>query len=317
MKKAIVIILMILPFLLIYFISFTGQVLSKYTHINVERIAVVNDVGDEYKENDYIKIGLNDEFTLRVKVYPELASNKKVSITNSNKTVCTIDESSMKVTGLDYGEATFVITSVDRHFVQYVINIKVAEDKMTDFVLSKTEVELAIGKSEKIETTIIPSSVLPEYKKLIWISDDQSIAKVDQNGLITGVSPGITYITVRAQTYDIGDKEIEDKKIKVTVTNNVGKGVWFNIPDPDSLYVVPSATFDLKSIVLIKDVSDCQISDVHFEIVTDNSDEQIDRTRLDEGIITFKQSVIVGISLSASVPSGNYTDQIYMIYYFS
>lgn len=314
MKKAIVIILMILPFLLIYFISFTGQVLSKYTHINVERIAVVNDVGDEYKENDYIKIGLNDEFTLRVKVYPELASNKKVSITNSNKKVCTIDESSMKVTGLDYGEATFVITSVDRHFVQYVINIKVAEDKMTDFVLSKTEVEIAIGKSEEIGVQVVPSTALSKYRDLIWESEDVTVAKVSQNGVITGVNIGETRIKVRSKIFEIDDEEIV-KYIDVKVTLDLGKGVWFNTGTTiGKLYKVTNAKFDLKAITIINKLTDCTFDDIYYTIETGYTSEQIDASELDDGIIIFKKNIAIKVSLHANITDGNKYDSIRIVF---
>ena len=80
MKKIIVIILLILPFVLIYSISFTGKILSEYTHIYAERIVIENAFGDEYDENSIIKIGKGELFDLNVKVYPELASNKEFTI---------------------------------------------------------------------------------------------------------------------------------------------------------------------------------------------------------------------------------------------
>lgn len=113
MKKVIVAILLVLPFLLIYFISFTGQILSRYTHIQVEKISVINEVGDEYKEDDVIKIGLDDIFNLKIIVYPSLASNKETRVVNSNKAVCEYDEENSKIRGVDYGISTFIITSVD------------------------------------------------------------------------------------------------------------------------------------------------------------------------------------------------------------
>ena len=314
MKKAIVIILLILPLLLIYFISFTGQVLSKYTHINVERITVVNDVGDEYKENDYIKIGLNDTFLLRVKVYPELASNKKVSISNSNKKVCTIDEQTMQVTGIDYGEATFIISSVDRYFVQYVINIKVAEDKMTDFVLSKTNVEISIGKSEEIGVEVVPRTALSRYRDLIWESEDVTVAKVSQNGVITGVSAGETRIKVYSKTFEIDDVPIVHY-VNVKVILNLGKGVWFNTDtQTGKLYKVTSNTLDLKEITVINDVADCTFDDIYYTIDTYYSDEEIDTTQLQNGIIIFKKNVAIKVSLHANISSGNNYDFINIVF---
>jgi Fe-S-cluster-containing hydrogenase component 2 len=74
-------------------------------------------------------------------VFPELASNKKVTISNSDKYVCSIDSETFKVTGLDYGTSKLIITSVDRHYVQYIINIGVVDEDITETILNMTKKE--------------------------------------------------------------------------------------------------------------------------------------------------------------------------------
>lgn len=273
MKKVIVAILLVLPFLLIYFISFTGQILSKYTHIAVERITVLNEVGDEYKENDIIKIGLNDEFDLKVKVYPELASNKATKIVNSNATICEFDEKSLRVKGIEYGFSTFVITSVDSPSVRFQIMVQVAHDKLEDFNIylfgkklafdsatntSVDTISVTKGKTLSFGAEIVPSTTLPIYRTLIWASNDRTVAKVNENGKLTAIAEGTTTIQIKSKKIDDDDLEIV-KYIEIRVHSSsefVGVGFDFDVAVADVMVVSADKIgadgyFDLTSITKI------------------------------------------------------------------
>ena len=104
MKKIVVLLLLILPFVLIYSISFTGKILSEYTHIYVERLALLDENSNEYAEGATLKLSKGEEYTLRVKVFPELANNQAFTVSNSDKNVCEINEQTLVLTALDYGE---------------------------------------------------------------------------------------------------------------------------------------------------------------------------------------------------------------------
>ena len=324
MKKAIVTILLVLPFLLIYFISFTGQILAKYTHINVERIAVVNEAGDEYNNNVYIKIGLHDKTKLRVKVYPELASNKDYIITQSGDTATTLDKDSMMIEGIEYGESTFVITSVDRNFVQFVIKVRVAEDKMTDFELYDGErklsdtdiVELGIAKSKEITVKVIPQTALLKYRNIVWESENISIATVSSNGVITGLAEGTVRIKVQSRLDGVSDEDYVPivHYITVSVTTELPKGVYFDVPDPDGLYIIHDSVLDLKLITKIVKLP-LQLSDITYSVETSYDDSELDTSKIDEGIIEFKVNKAVTIALHAEYDGVKYPDQyVYVVY---
>ena len=69
--------------------------------------------------------------------------------------------------------------------------------------LSTTVLGVAVGKTSQIVAT-----VMPEEKadiELVWTSADESIAKVDANGVVTGVKNGITTITVSALDGNIAE----------------------------------------------------------------------------------------------------------------
>lgn len=265
MKKVIVAILLVLPFLLIYFISFTGQVLSKYTHIAVERITVLDDVGDEYNEDDIIKIGLNEKFNLRIKVYPELASNKAVSVVNTDETICSYDENTQEVTGVEYGISTFLITSVDRSKISFSIKIQVAHDKLEDFniyahnkklefedkagraVTTKT-ISLTKGKAITLSAEIVPQTTLPVYRTLIWKSEDRTVAQVTTNGKVTAIAEGSTRIEVKSKKINDDDLEIV-KYIEIQVypeSEFYGIGFDYDTTVYGDVYVVRDDMLDAE-----------------------------------------------------------------------
>lgn len=53
-------------------------------------------------------------------------------------------------------------------------------------------VPVAIGSSQSLAAAIQPESA--SSAPVIWVSNDESIATVDENGVVTGISKGLTYI---------------------------------------------------------------------------------------------------------------------------
>lgn len=66
--------------------------------------------------------------------------------------------------------------------------------KMESIVVRNSSIELRPGATEKVEVVTTPYNAT--NKGLKWISADESVAVVDNNGNVTGVSPGKTIITV-------------------------------------------------------------------------------------------------------------------------
>lgn len=58
--------------------------------------------------------------------------------------------------------------------------------------LDKTAVSLCQGKTVKIKATVIGGS-----KKVTWTSSNRNVAKVNSNGIVTGIGPGRTVIMAR------------------------------------------------------------------------------------------------------------------------
>ncbi len=66
---------------------------------------------------------------------------------------------------------------------------------ISSITLNKNTLSLVKGNTETLQATINPSDTTDD-KTLTWKSEDESIAKVDGNGKVTGVGTGTTNITV-------------------------------------------------------------------------------------------------------------------------
>ncbi|NLD60114.1 MAG: hypothetical protein GX647_10720, partial [Clostridiales bacterium] len=97
-----------------------------------------------------------------------------------------------EVTGLNPGETTLRITA--RNGVTKVIPVSVTVPVSSISVLPDTA-EVEIGKTLKLEASVSDA----HYPDLRWSSSDTRIAKVDANGLVTGVKAGKAVITATAK----------------------------------------------------------------------------------------------------------------------
>lgn len=95
--------------------------------------------------------------------------------------------------------------------------IKAYTDKkifVTELELNKQEIELDVGESTSLEVTLAPDNA--SDKGVIWSSDDASVASVDDNGNVTAVGAGETYITCKTR-----DGSEITQQCKVTVLQSI------------------------------------------------------------------------------------------------
>jgi len=108
------------------------------------------------------------------------------------------------VTAHNLGTAT-VIAFIDNAIASCKINV--VETSVEKINLSKTEVSLGVGDTERLSATVEPEDA--ENKNIDWYSEDETVATVKE-GLITALKAGKTNIVAR-----IGKVE---SKCAVTVT---------------------------------------------------------------------------------------------------
>ena len=133
--------------------------------------------------------------TLVATVKPDNTTDKTVTWTSSNTSVATVDNAG-KVTTLAVGNATITATCGS---VSATCAVTVKAVPAESVTLNKTTLELLLGGTETLVATVKPDNTTDP--KVIWTSDDEDIATVDQNGCVTGV--GVGTVLIRATCGDI------------------------------------------------------------------------------------------------------------------
>jgi uncharacterized protein YjdB len=176
----------------------------------------------------------SDTYTLKATVSPSNATNQNVSWSSSNSNVATVDSSGV-VTGVSSGTATITATTADGGYTATsVVTVTVP---VTGVTVNPPTMSLVPGATSKITATLSPSNATNQ--NVSWSSSNSSVATVDSNGLVTGVSGGTATIT--ATTADGGYTATCLVKVTVPVT-----GITVN---PTNLSLVPGATSRVVAVV--------------------------------------------------------------------
>ena len=117
---------------------------------------------------------------------------------SSNASIASVNETTGEVTAVAAGKATISVTvkfgdyytAVATTYDVYVNNL------ITGITLNKTELTLLGGKQEALVATVQPADATE--KALIWTSDNESVATVDKDGVVTAVAGGTATITATA-----------------------------------------------------------------------------------------------------------------------
>lgn len=180
-----------------------------------------------------IELAVGDEIELNASVIPKDATNQTMEWTSSDEEIVTVtDDGTVKAIG--FGTAMITCVAADRNEHKAVCKVTVYK-RMEDITLEQTEISLTEGERRLLNVTTIPD--ISDTKGVYWISSNQMVAKVDDNGLVTAVAPGkdvevrciakdgsgiygVCKITVNSKTI------IQDKEDTMQDKENV-------IPEPD------------------------------------------------------------------------------------
>ena len=168
----------------------------------VTQIDLVTDKGETVVETLEIYVGT--ETQLSCKITPASFMGRKAEYTIADEGIATIDETGL-LKALKEGETRLTVECAG---VRKNYTIK-AETAIEDINGLKKEITLYEGDEFQLEPKIKMAEKGLEKPEITYKTKRNTIAKVDNNGLITAVSEGKTTITVTA-----GDVT---KKIKVIV----------------------------------------------------------------------------------------------------
>ena len=105
-------------------------------------------------------------------------------------------ESTVTITPLKEGNTTIRVRDNLGNVVEISLEVYFYEQHVSSVTLSHAKKTVSVNQSYQLIATVAPDNVL--NKDVTWTSEDNSIVKVDDNGVITGVKVGRTYVTARS-----------------------------------------------------------------------------------------------------------------------
>ena len=162
-------------------------------------------------------------------VLPQDASNKKLVWKSSNESVATVSNGSVSAKGV--GKATITCTSEDGSGASASCEVTVYQAVKSIKLLVKSDLSVTTGKNVTIKAEAQPNDAT--NKKLRYESENNWIASVDDNGVVTGKNTGSCVIYI----YSTDGSDVKSKvrvyvepKISIDVVSVLRQG-YFGIYD--------------------------------------------------------------------------------------
>lgn len=183
-------------------------------------------------------------------VLPIYAYNKTIGFSSDNTSIARVvvdtnNANRCTVTAIGPGNTTIKAISLDGNIVGSTsVRVLVPATNIS----TTTKITLVKGNSTRLNSVILPRNTTDQ--RVRWTSNKTSIATVDQNGLVKGISAGIVDIYV---TTVVGGLRA---KCTVTVTQSVDK-VTLN---KTVLNLKKGSKFNLKATVLPTNAKDKRVT---------------------------------------------------------
>ncbi|MBR2546553.1 MAG: Ig domain-containing protein, partial [Erysipelotrichaceae bacterium] len=156
-------------------------------------IVDIQTTGVEIDHTDYT-VERGGTVQLRVIVTPEEANNNAVSWISSDSEVAAVDGNGL-VTAVKSGTAVITAKTEDTGIeAECIIHVITSVQSVS---LEESQISVSRGEKAQLHVEIEPADA--DNLKLNWKSSDETVATVDENGLVTAVERGEAVITVTAE----------------------------------------------------------------------------------------------------------------------
>jgi len=151
-------------------------------------VTVDNVVTSVTLNNEALTIAKNGTAQLTATCTPADADDLSLTWASSDETVATVDATG-QVTAIGKGTATITVTAATGVSAQCVVTVT---NPMTSFRFANATLTLQKGSSQAL--TLVPTPADADPVTLVWSSTDETVATVDENGVLTAIDLGTTVI---------------------------------------------------------------------------------------------------------------------------
>ena len=181
-----------------------------------------------------ITLFVDSTYQIKVSITPENA-NEELVWSSDNEKVATVDQKGV-VTAIAAGECKI---SVSTGSVSAVTKVTVINQSAKLTITADEAITLFIDSTYQIKVSVTPENTDEE---LVWSSDNEKVATVDQKGVVTAIAAGeckisvsigaakaITKVTVINQpvTLELSILSVEQDRCTIKMTPSDNKGYYF------------------------------------------------------------------------------------------
>ncbi len=199
-----IIIFLIIAGIALYIILNKGKVFNKnLIAISENETQSITQTIELETDKKYLSVTSEEEANLTVKI-DGVEETEGIEYISSDEEIAEVDENGV-VTAKEVGMATItakkgeLTATTDLHIIKPIKSMK----------LTSTSKSIKVGNDLQLKLTTTPSD--GSIETLTYTSSDESIATVNANGIVTGVSKGKVTITVYDEYTD------EEKSVDLTI----------------------------------------------------------------------------------------------------
>ena len=182
MKKLMIFLMIAIPLVIIILINFTVDVVIGNVSIAVDRIEL---------DRTEVFANIDEELSLNATIYPSNATNQEIVWKSTNENVAVVDLNG-NVSFVGFGNGYITATTVDGNKMASCY-FYVTDTVVHEVILTSPKTEVHIGTNVQLSVTVLPNEAL--NKNVTFVSSDEEIATVDQNGMVTGLKLGRVIIS--------------------------------------------------------------------------------------------------------------------------
>lgn len=177
-------------------INNVSQTIIEYITVNIKP-RIVEGISMTFKE---VEMKKGETKQLYATVLPTDASDKKIEWVSSDINIVKVSADG-SIYAVNVGECTITAISKSNPSISAPCKLTVLPPPAS--AIQEIRFESYLNSLVQGETIALKVNIMPENyieEKMIWSSEDTSIATVDQNGNVTGVGTGLTTIVVKTSS---------------------------------------------------------------------------------------------------------------------
>ena len=202
--------------------TITARIASEGIYATKDIVVKEKNLEKIYLSSEYLSLHVNDKVTLQTYLYPNDASSF-ISYSSNDGNVVSVN-SRGEIVALKEGVATITVKGNNNIFSTCIVEVRNTIVKTGAVSVGVERSNIDVGSSTKLTATVKPENAT--NKKITYVSSDYSVATVDSNGNIYGVSPGTAVITATSSNGSSNSVSIKVnntniKVNKITLDQNV------------------------------------------------------------------------------------------------